>query len=255
MRTLFALPVAAALALLVAGPANAQNEARSVIDKAIKATGGVERLAKVKATRAKFKGTGEFPGVTADLTGESLVQFPGQLKLEVTAEVQGQKVPVIFVLSGNKAWLHLLGETTELKDEELKEAKEELYAERVQSLVPLLEDKAFTLTPLGEVKIMGQDTVGVTVAYKGYKDVNLYFDKATGLLCKTERRSLNDDKQEITEESFFSGYKEIDGVKVPMKLLVHQDGKKYLELEVTEHRFVDRLADAEFTRPGGDAKD
>ena len=43
----------------------------------------------------------------------------------------------------------------------------------------------------------------------------------------------------------------IDGVKVPMKLLVQHDGKKYIELEVTEYRFVDRIDDAEFARPGG----
>jgi outer membrane lipoprotein-sorting protein len=252
MRSLFTLPVAAGLVLLLGGPASAQNEPRNVIDKAIKATGGAERLAKIKATRSKFKGTGEFQGVTATLTGESLVQLPGQMKLDITVEVQGQTLPVIVVVNGGKAWLHVLGETMELKGEELEDAKEELHAEQVQSLVPLLADKAFTLTTVGEVKINGQDTVGVTVACKGHKDVNLYFDKATGLLSKMERRALNDAQQEVTQETFFSDYKEIDGIKVPMKLLVHHDGKKYLDLEVTDYRFVDQIDSAEFARPGGD---
>ena len=255
MRSLVTLAVAAGLVLFLGGSARAQNEARSVIDKAIKASGGAERLAKIKATRSKFKGSGEFQGVTATVTGESLVQFPGQMKFDVTAEVQGQTVPVIFVLNGGKAWLHVLGQTMELKDEELEDAKEGLHAEQVQALLPLLEDKAFTLTPLGEIKIDGRDAVGVTVACKGHKDVNLYFDKATGLLAKSERRTLNDEQQEVTEATFFSDYKEIDGVKVPMKLLVQHDGKKYIELEVTEYRFVDRIDDAEFARPDGAGDD
>jgi outer membrane lipoprotein-sorting protein len=249
------LPVAAGLVLLLGGPVRAQDEARSVIDKAIKATGGAERLAKIKAARSKFKGTGEFEGATATLTGESLLQFPGQMKFEAAAEIQGQTVPIIFVLNGDKVWLQVLGATTELKDEELEDAKEGLHAERVQTLVPLLEDKTFTLTPLGEVKLNMRDAVGVTVTCKGHKDVNLYFDKATGLLSKTERRALNDAQQEVTEETFFSDYKKIDGVNVPMKHLVHHDGKKYLELEVTEYSFVDRIDDAEFARPGESGED
>jgi hypothetical protein len=248
MRSFLTLPVAAGLFLFLCGPAMAQDEARGIIEKAIKA-GGADKLAKVKAMRSKFKGTGEFQGVTASLTGESLVQFPGKMKFDVSADVQGQTVQVIYVLNGDKAWVHVLGETMELKGEELEEAKEGLYAEKVQTLVPLLQDKTFILTPLGEVKINGRDAVGVTVACRGHKDVGLYFDKATGLLAKLERRTLDDAQQEVTEETFYSDYKEIDGVKMPMKLLVHHDGQKYIELEVTEHRFVDRIDDAEFARP------
>jgi outer membrane lipoprotein-sorting protein len=252
MRSFFTLAVATGLVLFLSSPAKAQNAARGIIDKAIKATGGAERLEKIKATRTKFKGTGEFQGVTATFTGEILVQPPRQMKLELTAEAQGQTVPIIYVLNGGKAWVHVLGQTMDLNGEELEDAQEGLHVEKIQSLVPLLEDKAFTLTPLGEVKINGKDAVGVTVACKGHKDVNLYFDKATGLLSKVERRTLDDSQQEVTEETFFSDYKEVDGVKVPMKLVIHHDGNKYLELEVTEYRFVDRIDDAEFARPAGD---
>jgi outer membrane lipoprotein-sorting protein len=251
MRKVLSLSAAACLVLVLAGRAAAQTEARGVIEKAVKAAGGADKLAKLKASKAKFKGTGKFEGVTVALTGEVTLQLPGQMRLEVQAEAQGQNVTLLYVLNGGKGWLSVLGETMELKGEELEDQKEGLYAEHVQTLVPLLKDKAFTLDPLGEVKVNGRDAVGVKVVSKGHKDVNLYFDKATGLLTKMERRALDDAQQEFTEETFYSDHKDVEGVQVPRKVVVRHDGQEFMEMEVTEYSFLDRIDDSEFARPGG----
>jgi hypothetical protein len=250
MRKVLCVSAAACLVLALAGRASAQSEARGVIEKAIKATGGADKLAKLKVSKAKFKGKGTFEGVTVALTGEIAHQLPRQMKVEVQVEVQGQNVDLVYVVNGDKAWLRVLGETMELKGEELADEKEALYAEHVETLVPLLKDKGFTLDPLGEIKVNGRQAVGVKVASRGHKDVNLYFDKATGRLAKAERRALNEDKQEVTEEKFYSDYKDVDGVRVPMKVAVHHDGKAFLEMEMTEYSFLDRIDDSEFARPG-----
>ena len=128
----------------------------------------------------------------------------------------------------------------------------QLHAENVQTLVPLLRDKAYRLHALGEMKVGGRPAVGVRVESRGHKDVNLYFDKKTGLLAKVERRALDDAGKEVTEESFCSGYKDVGGVKLPMKVVVQHDGKKFLEMEFSEYRFLDKLDDSEFARPGGE---
>ena len=251
MRKVLPLSAAACLVLALAGRAVAQDETRGVIARAIKATGGEKKLAKLKVAKARFKGTGEFAGATVAMTGEITHEMPGRMRIEVQVEVQGQNLTVLYVLNGKKAWLQAAGETMELKGEELDDIKEELHAEHIQTLVPLLKDKAYTLDALGEIKINGRPAVGVRVTSKGHKDVNLYFDKATGLLTRSERRALDDNKKEVAEETFYSDYKDVDGVKVPMKLVVHHDGKKYVEMEITEHRFLDRIDDSEFARPGG----
>jgi len=251
MRKVLSLSAAACLVLALAGRAPAQDENRGVIAKAIKATGGEKKLAKLKASKSRFKGTGEFAGATVAMTGEITHEMPGRLRIEVQVEVQGQNLTLLYVLNGKKAWLQALGETMELKGEELDDVKEELHAEHVQTLVPLLRDKAYTLDALGEIKINDRPAVGVRVTSKGHKDVNLYFDKGTGLLTKSERRALDDTKKEVTEESFYSDYKDVDGVKVPMKIVVHHDGKKFVAMEITEHRFLDQIDDSEFARPGG----
>jgi outer membrane lipoprotein-sorting protein len=251
MRKILALSAAACLVLTLAGRAAAQTETRGVIEKAVKAAGGADKLAKLKASRAKFKGTFKVEGFAVAMTGEIAVQLPGQMRVEIQAEAQGQNVTLLSVINGGKAWFSVPGATLEIKGDELEDLKEGLYAERVQTLVPLLKDKGFTLDPLGEVKVNGRDTVGVKVASRGHKDVNLYFDKATGLLAKMERRALDDAQKEVTEESCYSDYKDVDGVKVPMKAVVRHDGELFLESEVTEYGFLDRIDDSEFARPGG----
>jgi outer membrane lipoprotein-sorting protein len=251
MRNVLTVAAGMCLMLAWAGRAAAQDDARAIAAKAVKASGGEERLAKLKVAKLKFKGTGKFEGNRAVLTGEIMLQLPRQLRMDVQAEVQGQTVSVRVVVNGHKAWLQVMGQTMALKDEELQETKEELYVEHIQSLVPLLKDKSFTLTPLGEVKVNGRDAVGIRVASEGHKEVNLYFDKATALLAKQERRTLDENDKEVTEETFYSGYKDVDGVKVPMKSVVHHDGQEFMEIEITEYQFLDRIDEGEFGRPGG----
>jgi hypothetical protein len=251
MCKILSLSAAACLVLTLAGRAAAQTDTRGVIEKAVKAAGGADKLARLKASRAKFKGSLKVEGLDVAMTGEIALQLPGQMRVEIQVEAQGQNVTLLHVINGSKAWFHVSGETLELKGDELADLKEGLYAEHVQTLVPLLKDKGFTLDPLGEVKVNGRDTVGVKVASRGHKDVNLYFDKTTGLLTKMERRALDDAQKEVTEESSYGDYKDVDGVKVPMKVAVRYDGVLFLAMEVTEYGFLDRIDDSEFTRPGG----
>jgi hypothetical protein len=251
MRKILLMSVAASLLLALAGRATAQDATRAVIEKAVQATGGATKLARLKVTQSKFKGTMEIQGATANITGETFLQLPGKMKLELQATIQGQTFTLNYVVNGSKAWVRVADQTINFQDADLEDAREELYAESVQTLVPLLRDKAFSLESLGVAKVKGRDSVGVKVASRGHKEVNLYFDKRTGLLAKAERRTLDDNKQEVTEETFYSEYRQVEGVQVPMKLLVHHDGKEFLNVTVTEYTFPERIDDGEFARPGG----
>ncbi|HME90451.1 MAG TPA: hypothetical protein VKE49_03445, partial [Myxococcaceae bacterium] len=83
------------LALLFLGAAHrleAQEEVRSIIDKAIRAHGGEEKLAKVKAVRAKSKGTIHFGGARAAYTNTESWQLPDRIKVVTEIDNQGQKL-------------------------------------------------------------------------------------------------------------------------------------------------------------------
>jgi hypothetical protein len=236
--------------LLAAGRAPAPGDARAVIEKAIQASGGAENLAKLNAAHAKFKGTIEVMGMTLDVTGDNYVQLPGRSKTVFNLDLMGQKIKVTEVVDKDKAWSRtdITGQTEDIKGAALESAREQGYRDEAETLVPLLNGKAFTLTLIGDVKINDRTAVGIKVASKGHKDFNLFFDKQNGLLVKQEGPSVNDSGKAINREILYSDYKAFDGVQRPTKILMKEDGKKALDVEVTEWTFPKKIEDSEFAK-------
>src|SRR5262249_46129118 len=99
--------LAAVLVVAASGAARADDPAdlRKVIDKAIKAMGGEEKLAKFKAETFKMKGKFYGTGEAVDYTGEWQVQPPDKIRVQVDGEVGGMKVTFFTqVVNGDKVW-------------------------------------------------------------------------------------------------------------------------------------------------------
>ena len=140
-------------------------------------------------------------------------------------EINGQKVTVTTVYNGKDAWVVANGNAVPLQDEHVKEFKEAAHLMRVGRLIHLKE-KQYELSPLGESKVEGNPAEGVKVAAKGYRDLNLYFDKKTGLLAKVERQTHDFmSNQDVNEERLILEYQDQDGTKVPKKVLINRNGK------------------------------
>jgi hypothetical protein len=242
------------LGLILAAPllARADDDAdmKALIEKAIKAHGGAEKLSKNKATTMKFKGKVYAVADGLDYTGELALQTPGKIRTDINFEVMGMKFDVINIVNGDKGWVSLNGKTEELPKEAVEEGKEQLYADWVGRIYPLT-DKEYKLSPLGESKVGEKEAVGVKVSRKDHRDINLYFDKKTSLLLKVEHqiKDYMAGGMEFSQESLMEDYKEVDGVQTPMKLLVKRDGKNYLDAEITEVKFLEKLDDKTFDKP------
>lgn len=242
--------LASGLVLTAAVTARAGDDAaRALIDRAVKAHGGEANLAKWPAVTARIKGTFHGLGAAIPVTGEFAAQGPDRSKFAIEGQVDGQAFRLIQVLDGKRGWSKTDNDATEeLSKEDLARAREEAYADWVATLVPL-KDKKFTLAPLGEIAVHKRPALGVTVSSKGRRDVNLYFDKESGLLVKTECRVEDDNGQEVTEETLLGDYKEVQGTKQAMKLTIRRDGNLYLECEITECRLEERLDASVFAKP------
>jgi hypothetical protein len=78
-------------------------------------------------------------------------------------------------------------------------------------VVPL-KDEGFKFALFGDVTVDGKDAVGVRVSCKGRPDINLFFDKGTGLAIKSERRAKDTrTNQEFTAESIYRDHKAFQG--------------------------------------------
>jgi hypothetical protein len=253
MRRIVCLGVILALAAAGAGRAEEKSESKQVIDKAVKAVGGEDKLAKVKAFTFKMKGKFYGMGEGIDYSGEVAVQLPDKSRVKIDGDLNGTKVTFFEqVVNGDKVWLkEFMKETEEVKNKDkLAEVKETIFADRVTSLYPLVKEKEFKLEPLGEVKVDDKPAIGVRVSLKGHRDINLFFSKESGLLVKSERPVKDEmTDKEVTQETLYSDYKEVDGVKHAMKLVINRDGKKYVDAAVSDLEIKDKLDDKDFAKP------
>jgi len=224
------------------------DELRAVIARAIKAHGGEEKFAKQKAGITKSKGTIHLLG-GIEFTSEVFSQLPNKFREVSNLEIMGMKITVATTYNGAKAWIVAGDKTMDADEKILEEIREHLHMGKVARLIHL-KDKEFELAALGESKIEEQTAIGIRVSSKGHKDVNIFFDKATGLVAKIERRAVDPTSgKEFSEERIIKDYQEIEGLKTIKKLLIKRDGAKYIDLEVTEIKLVDKHDDSLFEKP------
>jgi hypothetical protein len=225
------------------------DEAGVVIDKAIKAhfPKGVDT--KNQGLRTKSKGALHIMGMDLDFTQEVAVQFPNKFKEAMELDVMGNKFKVTTVFNGKEGWIKANNMDVNVTKEILHELQEAMHNLAVAQGV-FLKDKALKHSLLGEVQINGKLAVGVKISKDGKRDLNLYFDKKTGLMAKVERRTRDlMNNQEVTEERFIIEYKDVGGRKIAKKVEVKRDGKNFIEAEVLDVQFSERIDDSEFAKP------
>src|SRR5262249_31910831 len=143
----------AALTTVTTVRADEKAEARALVEKAIKAMGGRKKLAVDKGVM--FKAKGKFYGMGGDGLDEAsdfAIQPPDRMRFRMEFDAGGMKFNVAIVFDGKKSWRKVNDMVTELGKDEIAESKEDMYAGRVEALVPLLEDSGFELSTVGEVK-------------------------------------------------------------------------------------------------------
>lgn len=233
-------------AWLLAAPAPGQ-DAAAVVQKAVAAHGGAETLNKYPANVSKMAGKLSIFGMDVAMTGTMSSSVPGKVKLDMTLDVSGQKVAIVQVVNGDKVKQTQNGKPEKLSDIQEAELKQMGPAQEVSLLTPLLDAKKYTLGAEKDADVGGNPAAVVTVKAKGLKDLKLFFDKKTGLLVQMERKGLDPASKEVTEVTRFSDYKDVKGLKVPMKSVVEHDGKPFLTLTVTEYTPLEKIDDKEFS--------
>jgi hypothetical protein len=237
------------LVACVAPQAAAQGEtARAIIGRALQTHGGEAVLARLPASQSQSRGT---IYLKRELTfrEEVVYQLPDKYRETKDGESDGQRFMLTTVFNGEQGWFKDNGRVRDLTEKELTEVKEEIHLQRVRRLSILLENP-YELTLAGETRVHERPAVGVKVSVKGQRDLTLYFDKEKALLVKIERRTQSKLTGEpATEERVFSDYREVNGVPSPRRTEVFVDGKKLVDVETLQVKFLDKLDPTIFLKP------
>ncbi|HWG46606.1 MAG TPA: hypothetical protein VN688_27840 [Gemmataceae bacterium] len=234
------------LLLCLGAPASAwagdREKALAVIERAVKAHGGVDALTKTPIRVRSGQGV---VGLSGDrpFTTEESVRFPDRCRMVL--DVGRERL--IVVLNGDKGWMQAGGTTQEMNKATFAERREELYVWWLMTLAPLLKD-GFELKPQADAKVNDREAAVVKVSSKGYPDATLFFDKKTDLLVKIARRGTEAGIP-VSKEYLYSDHKDFDGVKMPSKEITKINGTKLSEVKFTSYKFLSRIEDATFNKP------
>jgi hypothetical protein len=247
------LSLALLLCPLTAPAAPVQNEEppalRKVIDKAIRARGGSEKLRRFAAITFKVQGKSFRGGTTREYSCEFANQLPERQWLRGQFEGPGRKDKVTSAIDGTHQWTVLNGTTTHTPPEGLGPWHEALYVDWVTSLRPL-RSRGVVLRLLDDARVGERAAAVVEVTAKGHRPVTLFFDKENGSLLKSAARVKDIARnKEVTREEFYSAYREVQGVKLPMKIEVREDGRRSSESRRSDVNLLEKLDDKLFVEP------
>jgi hypothetical protein len=230
--------------------ADERAEALALIDKAIKAMGDPDQVAKLQVATWKVKGSAQEDGQQVDLTIDGTSQGLTKHRLEFEANAGGAQQRILIVINGDNAWAQVNGMMRDVPKEVIPSVTNLFHTLRACQAPVLLKDPVYTLAPLGEVKVGDRPALGLRASHKDFRDVELYFDKEKGHLLRCILRLPNmPNGQDVEWEVLFGDYKELNGIKHFTTATFSHDGKKVFTLEVTEVKSAGKLDESTFAKP------
>ena len=245
MRRCVGLAVAACV-LVVCGPGRADDkDVKAVLDKAIKAMGGEEKLGKIESFSLKSKDVMVFNGEERESQGETIVKGLDHSRREFGSD----QFHGVFVLSGDKGWRKFGDQAGEIEGDFLAAMKCGNYMQVVAMTLVPLRGKGFKVESAGEEKVGDKPASVLKITGPDGKDYKLYFDKESGLPVKQFARVMGFQGQEHDEETTFANYKDFDGIKKATKIDAKRDGEKFRSSEIIGFKVLDKVNPETFTEP------
>jgi hypothetical protein len=245
MRTLACSFVAGALifGFVHSACSDSDPDAQAVIKRGIQAAGGEANLMKQKTST--WKETGTYYGMGAGLpyTADYAMQYPDKFYMNVKGAFQ-------MGLDGAKGWTKTDQGVKDMSKEELAAQQRTQQAGWIAALW-MLKDKAYDLKSLPDAKVGDAAAHVIQVTRKDYPSVKLYFAKSSGLLIKSEYRTQSPElgNKEVNMEVAYEKHQDLDGAKVPQRVVIHRDGKVFVEAEMSDMQAGIKLDPKTFAKP------
>lgn len=236
------------MTVFVIGPATARSgeqEAKAVVDKAIKAVGGEEKLAKVGSYTWKYKATVSFNGNESEVEGKVTSQGLDHYRNEFgNDQFQG-----VIVLGGDKGWRKFGDNASDIDSEGIAREKRMVYLSATPVLLVPLKGKGFKVDSAADEKAGDKPASVVKVTGPDGKEFTLYFDKETGLPVKQVAKVTGFNNDEFTQETTYADYKDFDGIKKATKVESKRDGEPFVKMTISDFKVLDKVEAGTFAEP------
>jgi hypothetical protein len=197
-----------------------------ILDKAIRAHGGEEKLAGLSGFT--FKERQVYPDAPT-WDSQTVVQLPGRYRWERTTSSEGKSSTTVIVLDGERGWMKMSDHATPYPRTFIESFwKYTLPYEGPRSILRLRarqKNPACQFTTTGEGTVEGRPAVGLRMKLEGGPEATWYFDKETGLLLKTEQRTKRFEGEDEVYVTLYEDYQTFDSFPMARKETYQRDGK------------------------------
>jgi hypothetical protein len=237
--------------VLICSPAVAEDnkDVVAILDKAIKAMGGEEKLAAVKAATWKAKGKIRIMDNDSEFSSQATVEGFDRVRQEFEADFGGNAVKGVTVLNGDKGWRVFGDMKMEMDKDGVANQKRAIYLQMIPTTIVPLKSKDYKAKVVGEEKVDDKPAVGIEVTAPDGKDFKLYFDKESGLPVKQVAKVAGFMGGEFNQETTYGGYKDFGGIKRATKILSKRDGERFMDVALTEFKVLDKVDATTFDEP------
>src|SRR5438128_7912357 len=127
MRNLLIGFLMCTLTVLSGSRALARDDLQAVIDKAIKAHGGADKLKSMKGVQTQTQGAIDIAGMTIKFNQEATALLSGKLKEVMKMNVMNMDISVTTVFDGTQGWINANGKTMDMDEKILAAMKDATY--------------------------------------------------------------------------------------------------------------------------------
>jgi hypothetical protein len=229
--------------------AEGSKDAGAVVDKAIKAMGGADKLGALKAATWKSKGVISLGGDDNKFSSETTVKGHDHFRNDFTGDFGGMEIKGSVIVAGDKGWRKFNDMVTEMDKDALTNEKHNIYLQLIPVHVTALKSDHFKLGAVTAEKIDGKAASTVKITGPDGKDFTMSFDNESGLPVRLVGNVWGFQGDEAPQEFTIGGYKDFDGLKKATKVSIKRSGEKFMTMEIVDFKTLSDVDAKTFAEP------
>ena len=218
-------------------------KAKAIIAKSLEVYGGVEKLQAVKNIVLRGDVTANSPMGPMKLEVASYQVYPNSYRQEVKTP-QGE---IVVVYDGTAAFAVSPMGAQPLPPEMVASLEDALFREPTWLLPQLLQEE-HAIQYAGTEEVMGAPAAVVLVPQPSGELLKLFISEETHYIVKFAFRET-DQGVMLNKETLLDDYRDVDGVKMPHRIIQNVEGERFTESRVTSLTLNAALEDSLFQEP------
>ncbi len=215
-------------------------EAKVLLERAFAAQGGFDRVAQLRDTYTKVRGSIFQRGQEFKVEGEVWIKLPN--KLRQTIKFTGGQSTVIY--QGAQGWVQVGAQVRDLPAQSLAEISESIELDSLLFLWNIAR-AGYKFEIVGTAQVDGQETQILRMTSEQGKSADFYF----GLKRSVPLKIVTQTAEGKSKEQLLSDYRQVEGFWVPFALKTLEDKELTDSFEVLEFKVNTGVGDEQFEKP------